>query len=579
MKNIIVIAIILVLFASCKKSSFLDDKSNNALTEQTVFTDSVRTMAFLTRIYEDEGFAFVKTRWENGGQEQATDDSEFNLLNTARRPLILYTSSYNADSFPFFDFWQVPWDNIRRTNLLISKLPTTPLKPATQKRVAAEARFLRAWFYYNLLINFGGIPIINDKVYTADEEINVPRSTFEESVSYLVKELDNAAAELPVEFRDNDHGRVTKGAAMAVKSRLLLYAASPLFNGNAFPNPTSAQRSALAGYPTYSVARWQAAADAALAVINSGTYSLNLENNVSPGFGFYNVFLKRVNTEYIFFYNRIPNRDWEQFYLPVSRGNGSRNGTPTQTLVDAFPMKSGKAITDPTSGYNPQNPYTDRDPRFYYSIIYNGAPYFSRSTNTKIPVFTYVGAPTDGFTQSTAAAGPSGYFSRKMLDENLSADGPGTTVRGWGIIRYAEILLNYAEAINETGQTALAYPALRLIRERAGISSSNDFGMKPNMSQEEMRQFVRNERHIELMYESTRWDDARRWKIATTVFNGFNKLMRPTKVDVSAQYPTGYRYEIINSLFLHTFNERNYLLPIPASEIRRAPAMLQNPGW
>ncbi|MBD1395358.1 RagB/SusD family nutrient uptake outer membrane protein [Mucilaginibacter glaciei] len=582
MKNIFIILAVLILFVSCKKASFLDDKSNNALNENSVFTDSVRTMSFLTRIYEDEGFAYVKTRWENGGQEQATDDSEFNLLNTARRPLILYTSSYSADSFPFFtEVWQTPFDNIRRVNLLLSKLPSTPLNVATQKRVAAEARFLRAWYYYNLLINFGGVPIVKDQVFTITDEVSIPRSTFAESVSYVVKELDEVSAILPVSYSGNDYGRVTKGAAMAVKAKLLLFAASPLFNGNTYPQPSTAEGIAAAGYPTFDVTRWKAAADAAQAIINSGAYALNIDNATAPGYGFYALFLKRINSEYIYFYNRVPNRDWEQFYLPVSRGNGSRNGTPTQTLVDAFPTSTGKAITDPTSGYNPQNPYINRDPRFNYSIIYNGAPYFLKAASAKSPVFTYVGAPTDGFTQSTSAAGPSGYFSRKMLDENLSADGPGNTDRGWGLIRYADILLCYAEAINEIGQTSQAYPVLRQIRERAGIvpGADNNYGMKTGMSQDEMREFIRNERHIELMYENTRWDDARRWKIAMKVFNGYNKLMKPTKVAVSATYPSGYNYEIVNSLFLHTFNEKNYLLPIPTSEIRKAPALVQNPGW
>jgi hypothetical protein len=587
MKNIIIITLTLILFASCQKSGFLDDQSNNALTEQTVFTDSVRTMSFLTLIYQEENFAMHKQRWENGGQEQATDDSEFTLLNTARRPLILYTSSYNADSFPFFDFWGVPWTNIRRANLLLSKLPTGPLNPSTQRRIAGEARFLRAWFYFNFLINFGGFPNIGDEVFDAEAVINIPRSTFEESVNYLVKELDEVAVILPRVYPDNrDYGRVTMGAAMALKARVLLFAASPLFNGNTFPSPTSNERALLAGYPSNSTpdqirARWQACANAAKAVMDLNEYSLNKEVAGEPrGRGFYTLFTQRENKEYIYFYNRPPNRDWERFYLPETRG-GVRYGTPTQTLVDAFPMADGKAITDPTSGYNPQDPYKlgTRDPRFYYSIIYNGAIFFSQQTNSRIPVFTHTNAGTDRFVQSSTAAGPSGYFSRKMVDENLNGNGPGNTVRGWSIIRYAEILLIYAEAINEAGQTALAYQPLRDIRERAGITPGNDYGMKPNMSQLEMREFIRNERHIELMYENTRWDDARRWKIAMTVFNGYNKLMRPTQVPVSTQFPTGYRYEVVNSLFLHTFAERNYLLPIPRGEIRRAPAMEQNPGW
>ncbi len=577
MKSTFLILLTIILFSACKKSSFLDNKTNNALNVNTVFSDSVNTISFLTRIYDDEGFAFYKTRWENGAQEQATDDSEFSLSNPARRPVILYSSNYTAATVPGFnEVWVTPWMDIRSVNLLLSKLPTTPLSKATQTRVSGEARFLRAWYYYNLLINFGGVPLIGDKVYTITDVVNLPRSTFADCVTYVSNELDAAATILPVSYQGNDYGRVTKGAAMAVKAKLLLFAASPLFNGNTYPglNP-SATIAAAAGYPTYSVARWQAAADAANAVIQSGTYSLVVDNSTAPGYGFYNMFLQRMNSEYIYYHNRFANKDFEAFYLCGTRG-GSHYGTPTETLAEAFPMNNGKAITDPTSGYDPTNPYVNRDPRFGYSIIYNGAPYYNLSTNSIIPVYTYVGAATDGFVYNSATTGPSGYYSRKMCDATLNGNSPGNTNRGWPLLRYAEILLIYAEAINETGQTALAYPALRQIRARAGIAPGTDgnYGMAANMDVATMRAFIQNERHIELMYENTRWDDVRRWKIAMVTQNGPNKLMQITK-----NADGTFTYQVVLSHWTHSFNERNYLLPIQTSEISKAPAMVQNPGY
>ncbi len=580
MKKIYILLSSVILLTACKKNGFLDNKTNNALNEASVFSDSIRTMSFLTRIYDDEPFAWQKTRgtWENGSTEQATDDSEYSLMNPARRPRILYESSYNADTFPFFtEFWQTPWDNIRRVNLLLSHLPTTPLNPSTQKRVRAEARFLRAWFYHNLIINFGGVPIIKDQVFGITDIVNPPRNTFSDCVDYIVKELDDAALDLPVSYDGNDYGRVTKGAAMAVKARTLLYAASPLFNGNTWPSPSSPDKAALAGYPTYSVARWQAAADAAKAVMGLGTYSLVVDNTnaARPGFGFYSMFLQRVNPEYIFYWNRGPNKDMENFYLPSSR-NGSKYGTPTQNLVDAFPMNNGKAITDPTSGYDPKNPYVGRDPRFGFSVLYNGSNYFSLSANAQAPVFTYEGASPDGFVQNASTTGPTGYYARKMCDENLAANSSGNTNRGWPLIRYADVLLMYAEAINETGQTELAYPPLQQIRMRAGILPGTDgnYGIKLGMTVADMRAFIQNERRVELMYENQRWDDVRRWKIAMVTQNGYNKLM-----DITKNANGTYNYRIINSLFLHIFHENNYILPIPTSEIRKAPALIQNPGW
>jgi hypothetical protein len=241
-------------------------------------------------------------------------------------------------------------------------------------------------------------------------------------------------------------------------------------------------------------------------------------------------------------------------------------------------MKNGLApfnsdgTVNTLSGYNPNDPYINRDPRFGYSIIYNTSLYFSTTTNTKIAVFTYDGAASDGFGVGTTT----GYFSRKMCDDNIAANNSPNTNRAWPLIRYAEILLNYAEAINEAGQTALAYPKLVELRLRAGITRGDDglYGLRPNMTKEEMREVIRNERRVELAFEDQRWHDIRRWKIAMTVANQFNKVMKITRVN-----PTTYTYQRLESVRRHNFRPEMYLLPIPDDEIRKMPAMIQNPGW
>jgi hypothetical protein len=244
---------------------------------------------------------------------------------------------------------------------------------------------------------------------------------------------------------------------------------------------------------------------------------------------------------------------------------------PTQHIVDAFPMSNGKAISDSTSGYNPANPYVNRDPRFRYSIIYNGSNYYNNTTALEAPVYTYQGATSDGYPVTLT-----GYYSRKMCDSTIAANSSAQTQRAWPLIRYAEMLLNYAEAINETGQTQLAYAPLIQLRNRAGIIPGSDglYGMKPNMSQEEMRDFVRNERRIELFFEDQRWDDIRRWKIAVDVNNGSNKAMQITKTGST------YTYLVVNVVGrAHATSTANFLLPIPYSEISKMPAMVQNPGY
>ncbi|ULT40352.1 RagB/SusD family nutrient uptake outer membrane protein [Niabella defluvii] len=222
----------------------------------------------------------------------------------------------------------------------------------------------------------------------------------------------------------------------------------------------------------------------------------------------------------------------ESYYLPGSR-SGSLVMKPTHNLVEAFPMRDGKPTSE-SPMYDPANPYKNRDPRFDYSIIYNGLSYTS-NTGPKTPIWTYqsAGSAIPNTTSDGYVAGGyfTGYFSRKMLDENLASNTAGTTDRGWALIRYAEILLNYAEALNETGATSKAYAPLQQIRERAGILPGTDglYGMKAGMTVEEMRNFIQNERRIELAFEDYRFNDLRRWMIAEQVLQGFNKVMIITR--------------------------------------------------
>lgn len=601
MKNIVIILVLAVMIASCKKStSFLDNKST-ALDETMVFTDSTRTIQFLNGIYAEGtfgntdyggiGFSFNKRRWEtHGNTEQSVDDGEYSLSSATRPSVMLYQATFSAANYgaspAATDFWSVPYKNIRRCNLLMSKLESTPLSQAMQSRIKGEAKCLRVWYYMQLLILYGGVPNVEDNVYGIDDFLNIPRSKFADLVTYLVKELDEAAALLPIpgapypQGYDNlDYGRVTRGTCLGLKSRLLSYAASPLFNGGAIPAASAAQKE-LVSYPTYDVARWQAAADAAQAVITSGYYSL-MVNNTQPGLGFYQTFLTRVNPENIFVVTRPNNKDFEAYYLPGTR-SGQNYTRPTQNLVDAFPMKSGLAITDAGAGYDPQNPYVNRDPRFRYSIIFNGCKYMSNaSVQDYVWTFTGTSQTGDAFSQG----GNTGYFSRKMCDSTITNNIGASVPRNWPLMRYAEILLNYAEAINETGQTALAYPKLVELRERAGIDPGVDnlYGMKAGMTKEEMRTFIQNERRIELAFEDHRWNDIRRWKIAMTLYNGqprgYNRVMHPIRTGGTGPTNYTFNYVIENNIREHVFRPEMYLLPIQDAEMRKMPALVQNPGW
>ncbi|HSC36631.1 MAG TPA: RagB/SusD family nutrient uptake outer membrane protein, partial [Chitinophagaceae bacterium] len=333
-------------------------------------------------------------------------------------------------------------------------------------------------------------------------------------------------------------------------------------------------------YPNADPARWQKAAQAALDVINTGLYSLMEDNTTAPGYGFSRVFLTRMNNEYVLPGMLAPNKTMETFATPTSRGANPTQTAPSQNLAEAFGMNNGKAITDPTSGFDPNNPFVNRDPRFNWTFVFNGTPWFSTTTNTKIPVNIYYTKNADGsLTPATDASllWIAGYYWRKMMDDGVASNGGPNTDRCLPLIRYAEILLNYAEASNETGNTSIAYDQLKLIRKRAGIIPGADglYGLKAGMTQAEMRTALMSEREVELAYEDHRYWDVRRWKTAPATQNFDMKAMQVVKVGST------YQYNIIpvNVNVHHTFKDAYYLFPIMQTELSKNPNLVQNPGY
>ncbi|HTM97326.1 MAG TPA: RagB/SusD family nutrient uptake outer membrane protein [Pedobacter sp.] len=573
LKHILISSILITsVIVSCKKGdSFLDKKLTNTLNEETTFKDSINTIGFLTRIYTDIGFSFDPTRWEAGGHPIVSDEAVpvqyTGYQNDAvilAQGLLTGATTGLSKNVRILNNWATPWSNIRRVNKFLSKVDESPLSPALRKRLKAEARFLRAWYYAVLLKHYAGVPLIGDKVFEITDDFAIPRNTYAECVDYLTSELDAIKNDLPTKNTQiiTDYGRITQGACLGLKSRILLYAASPLFNGQ---NAGTGTLKTLTGYATADQQRWKKAADAALELMNTGAYDLYEDNTTRNGYGFYKLFQMRVNDEYILQANRGANRDFENAFLPSSR-SGSYNSNVTQGMVDAYGMENGLDINDPASGYNPQNPYLKRDPRFYNSVIYNGSLWFLGSTNQVVNT-TYLASP-DG---AGVKANTTSYYNRKMLQEAAS----GNTERVWPLIRFAEILLNYAEATNEfSGPTPEVYNALIRIRKRAGIApgTSNSYGLKAGMTKDEMRLIIQNERRVELAYEEHRLWDCRRWKNAEDYFNRTSKGMRITTTAGVT------KYEIVDIL-PHKFPANFYLFPIPESEISKNIALIQNPGW
>lgn len=488
--------------------------------------------------------------------DAATDDAvSSNPTNTSVQQLAM--GSYTSDNYPD-NRWSAWYQGIRKASIFIQNIDRVPVKGQLEngtplKRVwKAEARFLRAMFYFELVKRHGGVPLLGNKVYQLDDDIELPRNSFEECVDFIVAECDAIQDSLRVNpFDLPNYGRPTKSAALALKSRILLYAASPLYNGENIDaqNP-------LTGYTDFSAERWQRAEDAAKAVMDLNVFQLEPE--------FKNIFITR-NNERIFSKQGGNNTSVENNNGPVGYTAGVNNGrtSPTQELVDAFGMENGLEINDPNSGYDENDPYAGRDKRFYATIFYSGAMWLSRA------VQTYEGgADKPGGTRQQTKTG---YYLRKFMGNFEDAVNYSGVNHDHILFRYGEILLNYAEARNErlSVPDQAVYRAVESIRERAGLSP---FELPSGLSKAQMREIIRSERRKELAFEEHRFYDVRRWKIAEEAFN------KELNGAIIYQTGTGTIRQTAPVLQLH-FEKRMYLAPIPFYEVIKNPKMEQNPEW
>lgn len=587
---------LIACFVSCKKSGFLDQKVLSQIDEKAIFTDSLNSWQYVNSRYNNVNYSWELNRWGQGGVESACDEAQ-----PQAQPTQLETywenGSVNSSNISADGVWGTTYAQVRAVNIFLRDEKSIPVSTATKTLWEGQMRFLRAWYLATLVKTYGGIPIIGNTVFNDGDVINVARSTYEASVNYVTAQCDTAAAMLPVDFvvatgNPADYGRATRGAALALKARVLLYAASPLTNQARGDDPSH-----LVSYGNADPNRWKLAADAAQAVINLGKYTLYRQ--VTPGF--YNQFLNGLtyaapNSEAIFSYLPVtstPNNMYrETICNPPSRGTryqtvGVVSCYPLQEMVDAFGMANGKAITDPASGYpgTGDNMYLNRDPRFYATITYNGFLRFLSGHSVDEPVWTYTGvvppsvdaaingASADGI--YIAGATNTGYYCYKMLNDN-TANGGVELNRPRIMIRYAEILLDAAEAYNEfSGPTPQIYSWLKDIRDRAGIAPGSDgmYGMDPNMSQTAMRTFLQNERQVELAFEEHRFWDVRRWMIAPTVLN---KDMHGLEITRAANGAFSYRSIVVRS---NSFRTAMYFFPIAQSELVKSSALKQNPGY
>jgi len=504
----------------------------------------------------------------------------------------VFGQASGRDTFRQYD-WDQVYENIRSLNIFLENVQgSETLDAATKEQLMGEAYFLRAYFYHNLMMLFGGVPLVEEvfELGQDPENLRIPRSTFEETIEFIVADLDRAADRLSRLGRQPGHA--TQGAAFALKSRVLLHAASDLFE----ENPLGSE---LVAYTSGSQQdRWQRAKNAAQAVIDLGEYDLVPAPTPDD---YHQLFVNGGGGEAI--WARHFNGDTGSPYdgqhdislWSSPNGYNSWSGdTPTQEHVDAYEMADGSEFSWDNPEYA-ENPYENRDPRFEANIMYNGMDWRERPGGLReldpegvIQTGWYeVPGQEDLQPGLDTREGPNepwngtrtGYQVKKFVDRNVEpAD--EQSHNPWIFLRYAEILLNYAEASAELGEDEDARWALNQVRSRVGMPDVSTSG-------EELIERIRHERKIELAFEERRFFDIRRWMIAPDIYSEPARGIQVTgRLDEDGEllhvdgeaHRYDFEYEIIE-VENREWRERTYFLPIPRGEMEANPELEQNPGY
>jgi hypothetical protein len=591
--------LLLCMSAACKKD-YLDKAPDDDLTLEKVFANRDYAMNFLSNVYtalpverrmvdnDPNGNPFVGA---SDDMEQMYSLSFSNSLNAGSWGPTTYT----------IDPWTANYVGIRKANLFIENVDKVPLDDfftsELRSKLKGEALFLRAYFHFLLMRVYGAVPISDHSVAFTDDLKAIRRDPVDKCAAFVAAECDKAAALLPPNITNaTDYGRPTKAVCLALKARVLLYMASPLWNGNPdykdIKNDDGARL-----FPDGDAGRWQAAADAAKACIDqseSAGYGLYRSASNDPVKNYQEIFYVNNNKEVLFANNAGLFNDNDVYSDPRSTYAGFTLNSITQNVVDDYEMADG---TRPILGYNPDytpiinpassytetgfaaaddpkgnytagtsNMYVNREPRFYASIHFSGQPW----KNSAGLQFWYKGV--DG--KLAAGAGnytKTGYLPKKCSDPSFTWVPKHEVLRTWILFRLGEQYLNYAEALNEAqGPVGDVYKYVNLIRDRSGLP-----GLPTGLSKDDMRERIRHERRIELFYEAHRYFDAHRWKIAEQTEGGailgLNIFAGDTKTD-----PAFFQRVLVEK---RVFEKKHYLWPMQQRERDKNPNLVQNYGW
>jgi hypothetical protein len=591
---------------------FLDAKEETETLEM-IFADSLKTMQFQASVYwkipdvvmgpRNPGNGYYLQSFfdydsaTDNGKESSSDRSSFAV---AFSKADFTQDGINANFGKFLNSWTAMYQNIRVANQFLENYHKSPISETRKEILAAETRFLRAFYYFHLLRNWGGIPLVGDKMLDPFVNHGIPRSSFEETVNFIAAEFEAAYEALPHIQDGNNYGRPTKGAALGMLAKLYHLAASPLYNGG---NTGYGANRLLVGYNDFQLSRWEKAKDA-LETFFTYNESQNklfelVVNNARPGYGFYEATTRRVSKERVWMWVAFAGHTWpHEQLLPASR-SGMAKVLPFHDLTEAFPTKDGKEIrtTDArgayitipgkhnssNSLYDPNNPYSNRDPRLYYTVLFNDAKWAKARGEAPQPVYTYRGAASDGiFTGSTST----GYYYVKLCKENVTGKESGDAVSGHAkaFIRYADMMLMYAEVLAELNMNAhrnTIEDQLFQIRHRAGIQAGGDnrYGIPENMNKDEMIAFIINERRIEFALEAgNRYWDLKRRKLFENLNGNWSHAAIWEKMgEDNGEILFSWSVQPVEQ---HLFEPKMYHFPVPLKEIEASHAtLIQNPGW
>lgn len=568
------------MLASC--ADILDKKPLTEISDNDLWSDPALLKAFVNSRYNQVGVNGAESM-----QSSIVDETELTWLrgcethNFAR----LSPTDLGRMNGAWWGWdnrsWSTKWTNISNCNIFFERVDNVGFTDETEKtKLVGQVRFIRAFEYWDLIARWGAMPIITKSFSINDREeiVGQKRNTYKECIDFLVSELDQAAKELPANWSGDDYGRATSVAALALKSRILLYAASPLMNEDVkIPE---------VGYTTPEPDRWQKAAKAATEALDAAqTAGYELYNlNGDPSKNYQLIFMDNTaaNKETLFARMGTSSADGEsisscdQYNNPNGYGGWGGN-CPLQELVDAYEVvKDG--VASKFDWNNPEekaNPYANRDPRFYATILYDGAKWMTRNVETYFDVDnngTIIGGGKDTkFGNDSWNASPTGYNMKKFMDEGYALNSWNFCARNWIHLRMAELYFNKAEALYHIGDEEGAREALKPVRQRAGMPAVTATGA-------DLLEAIKNERRIEFAFEEHRYFDVRRWKEAPKYFGSTVHAITIKK------YPDGKKTYEVDKLRSDVGGDRKwddkmYWLPIPKSEMDKNPNLVQNPGY